>query len=64
MQLTQENLYYLSSIIYYIQTVCITIMRKSLYILYEIATLVSGMFVNVTQHLAMMSSDDRYRDVD
>jgi len=63
-QLTQENLYYLSSIIYYIQTVCITIMRKSLYILYEIATLVSGMFVNVTQHLAMMSSDDRYRDVD
>ena len=39
-------------------------MRKSLYILYEIATLVSGMFVNVTQHLAMMSSDDRYRDVD
>ena len=64
MQLTQENLYYLSSIIYYIQTVCITIMGKSLYILYEIATFVSALFVNVTQHLAMMSSDGRYRDVD
>jgi len=39
-------------------------MGKSLYILYEIATFVSALFVNVTQHLAMMSSDGRYRDVD
>jgi hypothetical protein len=39
-------------------------MGKSLYILYEKATFMSGLFVNVTQHFVMVSSDGRYKDVD
>jgi hypothetical protein len=39
-------------------------MGKSLYILYEKVTFVSSLFVNVTQHFVMVSSDGRYKDID
>jgi len=39
-------------------------MGKSLHILYEKATFVSGLFVNITQHFVMVCSDGRYSDVD
>jgi hypothetical protein len=63
-QLTKENLYDVSCIIYVIQTICTTIIGKSLYILCEKATFVSGLFVNITQHFVVVSSDGRYKDVD
>jgi len=60
----KENLCDISCIIYCIQTICITIIGKSLYILCEKATFMSGLFVNVTQHFVMVSSDGGYKDAD
>lgn len=39
-------------------------MVRILYTLIEKATFVSGLFVKVTQHFVMVSSDVRYKDVD